>query len=347
MIRPVGEVLPKLNFIYATPISGIDRLFLRLLGRTPLRRSWDQLVWPKPTPAPLSITLHLCKALSTRFSVDLRDLAERSILPSDPNAILLGHPWPGRERIVARSLDSDFQLKILMAPYSHDPVQVGWLDPLLEKSDAFFAISSRFWQESMEHSPLRRHRNKFHFFEMGIELPDYPLIKKTFGAKGRRRFFYIGRQGQGKGLAHLNSVIKENALDGGFICSGGGIELWREISRPRALTPEFMADVATKYDFFINMSESDAQATTVLESIGWGFPVLCTAESGFTDPRLVVHLKLGDQEWNSRVIARMQSMDEEELIARAKLARSIVEARHSWKAFSDQLIQELVKLLSR
>jgi glycosyltransferase involved in cell wall biosynthesis len=84
------------------------------------------------------------------------------------------------------------------------------------------------------------------------------------------------------------------------------------------------------------MSRADAQATTVLEAMCWGFPVACTRESGYTDEDFF-YLDLEDEKANTDQINRIQALTDNELIEISRKNRKIVETNYSWDKFLSKL----------
>ncbi|MBJ6727027.1 glycosyltransferase family protein [Geomesophilobacter sediminis] len=333
---------PTVHFVYATPYSKVDQYQLKLLGRKLWHQSWDRYRWPAPVQAPLSITYHVARRLSERFPVKLYNLHERIDLRPEDGDILLGHPVNDCDSVVWRALaDNRFHRKYLIAPYNHDPRQVGWLAEAVEQCDKFFAICGNYWIDTLDRSPLLGLRDKLVHLNMALDPADYPLLKTTFNPPGKRKFFYIGRLGTEKGVDLLEGFAASGrGFSGGFICSGGDIKGWKRISVPRKLTPDFMAAVAREYDIFINMSRADAQATTILEAMSWGFPVACTRESGYTKEDFT-YLDLDDAEGNLKRLEALQELPESELKCMSEGNRNRLQERYGWNNFLNILEENL------
>jgi glycosyltransferase involved in cell wall biosynthesis len=238
--------------------------------------------------------------------------------------------------------DRRFSRRYLMAPYNHDPRQVAWVAPLVERCDKFFAISGQFWIDSFHASPLAPYRDKVVRLNMGLETADYPVVKTDFNPPGKRGFFYVGRAGHEKGVDLLEQLaVTVPGFRGGYISVGGEIRGWHKISEPTDLTPEMMRQVAGEYDVFLNMSRADAQVTTVLEAMSWGFPVACTRESGYSQEESLFYLSLTDSEGNARQLSRIQELESAELAGLARQNRRIVETDYTWQGFLATLEEHL------
>jgi glycosyltransferase involved in cell wall biosynthesis len=323
-----------IHFVYATPFSQIDDLQLKIFKQKLWRPTWEQYKWPAPIQAPLSITYHVARRLSAKFRVKLYDLRERVDIEPENGDVLLGHIWPDTESVVWRALrNSKFHKKYLIGPYNNDPRQLSWASEAVENCDRYFAISGRYWIDTLHNSPIKDIQKKIVHLNMAIDANDYPMVKTSFNPPGKRKFFYIGRIGEEKGVDILEKFAESvPGFKGGYLCVGGDIRGWERISEPRKLTPEFMKKVAEEYDVFINMSRADAQVTTVLEAMSWGFPVACTKESGYTEEDFF-YMDLLNEEENVRRLTTIQQLSSEELCEISRINREIVETKYNWDTF--------------
>ena len=341
------------HFVYATPYSLLDKVSMRLVKRKLVHPEWQEFDWPKPLKAPLSITYQVAKRLAGKYRVKLYHLKERIDLKPEQGDILLGHLWPDPDSVVFRSLDNpDFARKILIGPFNHDarqwsalrtsgrvrpfagvPPDLWWAYDAMSRCDRYIAICGDHWFDTLDRSFLAPFRDKAVHVNMALDTADYPLVKQEFNPPGKRRFFYIGRHAHEKGadlLEELAAAIP--GFEGGYICPGKELAGWHRISPPRKLTPEFMQRVAAGYDIFINMSRADAQATTILEAMSWGFPVACTRESGYGNDDFF-YLDLHDRAKNISTIEWIQQMRGEDLHEMVRRNRQAVSEKYGWDTF--------------
>jgi len=333
------------HLIYSLPLGTFDTITIRVLRKLFLRSSFQNYKWPMPLQAPFSITYHLAQYFSNNFHVKLYDYQERVAIKPNQGDILIGHPHPDPQSLMWQALDNPlFGKKYLICPYNHSILQVGWLRPAIEKCDKYFAICGDYWFETFAQSPFADLENKIIHINMALNANEYPYLKQKFNPVRQRRFFYIGRYGSfgdEKGIGLLE-MLAENipGFSGGYICKDGHIAGWKRISKPTSLTPEFMANVAEKYDFFINMSRADAQATTVLEAMSWGFPVACTKETGYSEESLFL-LDSDNIEQNSAIIEHMQNLPDKELHRISRINRALAETRYNWQHFTDVIKEHI------
>lgn len=336
-------VYKTIHFVYATPYSLLDKITMRLFKRKLYHPSWSNCNWPVPLKAPLSITYQIAKHFSANYRIKLYDLKERINIEPEEGDILLGHAWPDTESVVWKALNSNkFYKKYMITPYNHDHKQISWAYEAVEKCDKYFAICGQYWINTFEKSPLIEFKEKIVRLNMGINTADYPVIKSSFSPPGKRKFFYIGRSGQEKGVDLLEKLVIDcPGFKGGYICAGYDIKGWEKISGPVNLTPDFMRKIADEYDVFINMSRADAQVTTVLESMSWGFPVACTKESGYSEEQNLFYMDLVDWDKNVELVQQIQEMSCQKLEEISRQNRKTVEAKYTWEQFVKTLEENI------
>jgi len=252
---------------------------------------------------------------------------------------LLGHVWNEPDTIVWKALaDEAFVKKYIIGPYNHNPIGVVAAYDAVKQCDKFFAICGDYWIDTLQQSPFYDFKDKIVQLNMAIDVNDYPVVKTTFNEPGKRKFLYIGRSAPEKGTDLLEKIAENiPGFRGGYLSArGGGIKGWEKLDIPRQLTPDVMMKVADEYDFFINMSRTDAQATTILEAMCWGFPVLCTRQSGYTQDNFF-YLDLDDMNKNIEVIDHVQYIDEQELKQMSIGNREKVKELYNWETFLSKL----------
>lgn len=333
--------MKTVHFIYVLPPSGnlIGKVFRRVFRREMSRMgSVASFKWPNPLRAPHSITFFLGQSLETRYKVKLYDLREHLTICPAQGDILLGHLWTDRNTVIWNSIDdSRFSKKILIQPYNNDELQLGWVREGLKFCDGLIAIGGDYWVDNFTESPLKDFSEKIFHLNMAVDASSYPIVKKEFNPPNKRRFLYIGRQSKfrdEKGIKLLEELAKLIPnFQGGYICVGAEIKGWKKISEPIALTPDFMKMIANHYDVFINMSRADAQVTTILEAMSWGFPVACTNESGYSRERNIFYLSLKDMNHNVDLVHKIQNLSDDEIKSISVENRLVVDNKYSWDVF--------------
>ncbi|HYC34327.1 MAG TPA: glycosyltransferase [Candidatus Paceibacterota bacterium] len=231
----------------------------------------------------------------------------------------------------------------LIMPYTHDPLYVSWSKELVadlgkNPNGGLILVGGKIWERNWDKSPFAQIKipPKIHV-EMGINPADYPRVKHSFNPKGKRRFFYIGHDAWYKNTSQLEEIAK-SLPDFEFAHIGGGsLKGWKKIDEFASLTPQYMSEIARNYDIFVNTSSADAQATTILENMCFGFPIATTYEAGYDFPSLI-QLSTTDTVYNTKALLRLQDMDESELLEIANVNRKAAESFHGWSKFTDTIL---------
>jgi glycosyltransferase involved in cell wall biosynthesis len=334
-------LIPRIKSRFVSNLQKIG-IPISYVGR---RDKVDTSQWP--FHAPISITHHVYNALRSHTKTLLYDWTEQILIPGGEKDILIGHPFPSDDKKVwnLSCLKGEFLIRIMLVPIHHGlPYYCGAIDPFIPLVDAVFGITGPYWYDTWENSAFAHWKPKIIPIDMAIDVRHYPRVKRKFNPKGKRKFLFIGNAEQYKGV-HLLSILFGLATKHQCVWIGARNKLPNLDCRPpRLLTPDFMSKVASECDFFITMGISDANPTTILEAMAWGFPVSCTPQSGYYNMSEINQMSTTDMDHNLKMINKLQSASEEELYAQASSARSLVETRFTWDRFLDTLMVNLKKL---
>lgn len=324
-----------------------------LANRQPSRD--DLEAWPVRSPH--ENTRNLYSALSQKAPTILYHLTERVSCRFRPEDVFLGHPFfPHRDggygvtELAAKAkvrprkyaLITPLHCGVKIKTTHINKAFLDDIDRLLPSADVLFAIMGEYWWDQWDSSPYSHWKPKMIRLDMAIDVSRYPRVKRRFNKPGNRGYFYIGTSDFRKGGDFLGELM--GRLDNyprGWIGSGADIPNVPRISNDRALTPEFMSKIAEEYDFLISPSRADPNPTTILESMAWGFPVICTPQSGYYETSYRVNIHLDDIENNLALLKRLQYAEEDELIYMANEARHVVETEYTWQKFTSIVIQNL------
>jgi len=302
-----------------------------LLGR---RDRVEVSAWPDR--APVTITARLYQALSTRGRTLLYDWTERVPVAAGPADVLVGHPFPGDDaRVWNRAiLAGTAGVRIALLPLSHRMAEANaFLDPFVPRLDAILGIMGPYWWDTWRQGPFAHWADKITPVDMAIDVARFPRLKTHFNPPGRRKFLYLGGEGAQKGT-HLLSILFGLAPRHRCVWVGHGRPVPNVEQRGFAvLSPGYLRRLAEECDVLVTLGVSDANPTTILESMAWGFPVCCTPESGYHRMPELVALSTTDMAHNVAVLDRLQDAPEAELRAQADLARRRVEADFGWDRF--------------
>jgi glycosyltransferase involved in cell wall biosynthesis len=351
-----------LHFVYSLPTSKgaytYHRYYHKLVNKLsvePLyRNNWrNSLAWDLlPLKAPYSISYNILLSLSDNFNIKLYNVTEKVTIKLNNDDIFLGHPMPDfstkeynsnawrtfdKQQVtnqVIFNYPNDSRV-FGIAPFNHSLEQLGWAIPIFEKLHHFIAICGNHWIDNLQDSPFAKCFNKISRLDMAIDTSQYPKVKKRFNPKGSRKFLYIGRISEEKNIQELENIAKKYPnFQGG--CIGGEIKGWHKIADQANLTPHLMKILALEYDFFINLSKFDAQATTVMEAMSWGFIPVCTQESGYLLDDIYCFDK-NNTSINLNKVQNLQYIDETFLLYTINDNYNLLLNKYSWNSFNSKI----------
>lgn len=355
--------MSTIHFVYTVPRSSskvrlaIDKLITLSNALPPLHRfGLNALIpWKKPVRAPHSITYNLLKELKKLGKVKLYSMYEHGVCKLKDGDVFIGQPLPlggfGSSRadkddplsVTSRTLreyKGSSHPKILIMPFAQDELLVSWAKDLaINYADKVVLIGGDIWTKDWHKSPFSKlDPSRVTRIDMGIDPTDYPKVKKTFSPPGQRKFLYIGHTSWYKNTAELERIARALPnFQGGHI-GGGHIDGWKKIADFADLTPAYMSKIAAEYDIFVNTSTADAQATTIVEQMCFGMVVASTPETGYDIPSLI-RLSTNDTVANVRALTALQNASDGEMHRIAEKNLQEVHQRHSWKQFTDPVIE--------
>lgn len=315
----------------------------------------DLSLWPLRSP--YEITKHAYTALSNKVTTYLYHLTERVCCRFGPEDIFLGHPFfphiEGKYGVTELSVKKAPRPRIsaLICPL-HCNLEVNtkhlnraFLDDvnaLMPNVDKLFGIMGEYWWDRWDHSPFKHWKTKMIRLDMAVDAKRFPRVKNSFNQPGKRGFLYIGNNDPVKGLDFYSNLMSRlPQYPRGWIGDGLPVFGIDKISADRKLDHEFMAHVSQTFDFFVSPSRADANPTTILESMAWGFPVVCTPQSGYYETSYRRNIYLDDLDRSVSVLKQLQYADEADLLRMANEARSVVETHYTWDRFTSTVIQHL------
>jgi glycosyltransferase involved in cell wall biosynthesis len=285
------------------------------------------------------------------YSTLLYDLSERVLVRGGKDDVLVGHYCPGDESTVWKRsmLEGEFCIKIAMNPLSYQMAEIcGELDPYVADVDSIFGIMGNYWYDTWEKGPLAHWKSKIIPLDMALDIQRFPQVKTRFNPPGRRKFLYIGWSGPQKGTHLLSILFGLAGARHRCVWVGSGPSVPNVEHRPPAsFTQEYLKAIASECDFLITMGVSDANPTTVLEAMAWGFPVCCTPQSGYCDRQEVYPLSITDMAHNLQMLDYLQGIHDEELLERATVAREIVARKYTWRQFTEKVLEGLGRVAAR
>jgi glycosyltransferase involved in cell wall biosynthesis len=281
--------------------------------------------------------------------VKLYDWKEKARIRPKKGDILIGHLFPDDDsRVWNRAcLTEGFRAKIALVPVAWGMPEYCWsINRYVSFCDRLLGITGPYWYEHWMEGPLLDWYPKLRPIDMAVDLARFPRVKHRFNAKGKRQFFYIGHSTAFKGV-HLVSTLFARGRDK-HRCLWYGSDREMPYLERRPFTRfegKALEEVADRCDFFITMGISDANPTTLLETMAWGFPVACTPQSGYHAHPEMLALSTTDMDLNLALLDRLQNEDEESLLERAGKARQLVAEHYNWQIFESKVLEEVRRFL--
>jgi hypothetical protein len=310
----------------------------------------------EPPNSPYVITWNLGRYLRERVTalgyefryVNLDDTSDYDIGADD---VVLAHAWHP-EGFLTKTLDKPVKARFLIQPYQHDIVGVNeswWIKRIVDQCDHFFAITGKYWYDTMHEGLYGDWEHKTTRLDMAINPALHPHSKRKWNPQGKRAFLAIGADIPYKGL----DMIAELARVGGFkVGYYGAAPLERFAHVPqfihyggRDFTPDVQAMIANEYDAFISLAYGDANPTTLLETACWGMLPMCNTLSGYWPDDPFLELRKGDMLHNLKMIDYVQEAPEYALRQRAAAIRDRVVCEHGWDTFVETVWSEVAKWL--
>ena len=321
------------------------------------RQPGNDILSQWPVQSPYENTKHIYIALSKLFSTYLYHSTERVKIKLKPDDIFLGHPYfphTGKEKgVTEHAIHSKVRPQVLamITPLHCDTkiktthINKAFLDhvnSLMPKVDVLFAIMGQYWWDQWDNSPYAHWKPKMVRLDMAVDVNYYPFIKKKFSEPGKRKFLYIGKNDPMKGIDFLQSIAEKMGNDiFGWIGAGSDINCVNHIASHIELKLNIIEKIASEYDFFISPSMADPNPTTILESMAWGFPVICTPQSGYYETSYRFNIHANKLNESVETLKRLQYASEDELIRISNEARQIVETDYTWERFTSTVIEHL------
>ena len=262
----------------------------------------------------------------------------------EPGDVLLGHPHPVPATTFRRSFRRPgWGRRLVLSPFNGDRRQVAFLDPFVRDSDAYLAITGKWWFDHLGDTSLAHWAPKVIRLDLAVDRVDFPRVKGDFAPPGRRRLLYIGHSGWQKNVSYLSEIAKARpGWEVGWIGRGDPedvVGVTRHGLRDTAAgsTRELVAT----YDFMITVGRSDANPMSVLEAMAWGLVPVCTPQSGYVDEPGVVNVPLDDLPGALDVLDDLQAAPTARLVqARADNDQRLSE-HFTWDRFGAEVERAL------
>jgi glycosyltransferase involved in cell wall biosynthesis len=293
---------------------------------------------------PDAIGCQLGRRLETRYQVVYHDYTHLGVIVPEPGDVLLGHPHPDPRSIFRRSLRQDgWHRRLMMAPFEHrDFRRISFENQLVGRCDLILAITGPYWFKTVGDSLCSHWQPKMIHLDLAIDRKDFPVLKTSFGAPGKRRVVYIGHTAGYKNTPFL-SEIAARLPDVDFASIGTGTRPIPGLANLGFVDFASQAgkDLVGGFDFLLTVGDADANPTTILEAMSWGLIPICTPTSGYEDIPSIPNVPLGDADAAAAVVRGFLSADESDLVAMQSANRKLLDDHFTWDRFADQVVDAI------
>jgi glycosyltransferase involved in cell wall biosynthesis len=293
---------------------------------------------------PDAIGRELGRRLETRYKVMYHDWSERDAIVPEPGDVLLGHPHLDPNTVFRLSVQLDgWQRRLMMLPFNHrDLRQVAFTRSIVPKCDLFLAITGPHWFQTLENSRCSHWAPKMIHLDLAIDRHDYPPMKTSFGAPGKRKVVYVGHTYEYKNTSYLSEIA---ALVPGaeFAWIGYGPRTIPGLTPLGIVEFDTVAgrDLVSGFDFMLTVGKADANPTTILEAMAWGLIPVCTPTSGYEGMSGIANVPLGDAPAAAAILRGLLAADDSELLAIQSENWRQLDRHYTWDRFAAQVMDAI------
>lgn len=304
------------------------------------------LVYPhgNSISTPDAIGRELGRRLEAGYEVIYHDWSDRDVIRPEPGDVLLGHPHPHPNTVFRNSLrQNGWHRRLMMAPFNHgDLRQVAFEDPIVPSCDLILAITGPYWFRTVKESRCSHWRPKMIHLDLAIDRSDYPPLKTSFGASGKRRVVYVGHTDRYKNTPYL-SAIAALVPEVDFAWMGNGDRPIHGLTALGLIDFGSHAgrDLVAQFDFFLTVGNADANPTTILEAMAWGLIPICTPTSGYDGIPSIPNVPVDDAEGAAAIVRGLLSANESDLIAMQSANWRLLDEHYTWDRFATQVAEAI------
>lgn len=299
--------------------------------------------------SPYSITRNVHKfLLSKTDSLTYQNWDDPGGFTGADNCLLIGHPNYSHITPIwkAKQTGKPLKAKLLLWPFHHHFNENIVLDELAMWADRLLLICGPYWVDTIGNSVFAHWGSKVTRIDMAVEPLHFPRVKTSFNTP--RRLLYVGSDTAHKNLAYLVEIMKLIPKTQ-LVWIGGHsshplarlpnvkVEGWQELNIENAKRIANMADI------FVNVSISDANPTTILETASWGFPAAVSKSSGYwphplhPDDLRLHEIHLGNPGKAVKDIEQLLYAPDSYLTELSEHNSRVVSEKYNWDVFTQKI----------
>ena len=251
--------------------------------------------------------------------------------------ILLGHSHSNPFTIFRRSMKNPKWKKVIMyQPYNEDSHSLSYLHDVLPHIDVFVALCGPYWFKRVKKSIFATWQKKIKHINLGIDVKQFPFLKKKFNKNNKRKFLYIGNDYQynnfAKNLSYLKKIaiiFKEKTFGSMGNKSFTGMDNYGWVD----LKSKKIRKILSNYDFLIHTSTHDANPSTIFEAMSWGLIPVITKQCGYDKEKGIINIPLNDLKKTSSILQKLQTIPNKKLLLLQKYNYLRLIKFYNWENF--------------
>lgn len=294
--------------------------------------------------SPHCITRNLYAFLKDRAQVKYYQWDELGVADVGPDDIFIGHPHYNDRTITQRTInEKKCKLMCTIHPlHTALPEHNLPFDHLARKVDKIFSICGPYWYDTIDNSKFAHWKPKITRLDMAVDKNHFPYLRKKFNKVGSRKLIYIGSTMPMKNVGYLVEIMKMLPDVQLHWFGGDGYHPLAKLPNVKVtgwtvLNKDTAQKIIDECDIFVNVSTSDANPTTILESMAWGLIIACSKQSGYWNDPLFTELFVDDIDATVNTIKRLLGLPEEQLLCRANSGKHAIETKYTWDNFCNKI----------
>lgn len=304
--------------------------------------------------SPYTITKNVYKYLISKgLEVQYYNWTDTDDVDIQPDDIVLGHPCSDPNTVIQKIFRSNkpCRAKCLIHPLHYNkPEDNRPFHELARQADVIFSICGPYWYDTLENSEFAFWKPKIIRLDMCVDSEIYQYKKTSFNEPKNRQLVYIGSAIPNKNLAQLTQMM-QLMPDVRLHWYGGYKE------HPLGQLPnvdvtgwvnilDYADEICYNGDIVVSVSYSDANPTTIVESMAFGLIPACTPQSGYYNNDLFTELYLYDPQRSVAQLRKLLNTPSEVLQERSLRGRSEICSKYDWGTFCNTIWSNISKYVN-
>lgn len=300
--------------------------------------------------SPYSITRNLYYYLKARADVSYYTWDSYAEINPEPDDIFIGHPHYDPNTTVQRFFNSNkkCRMRCTIHPLHTNRIQDNMpFNEIAMMADKIFSICGPYWYDTIDQTPFAHWKPKIVRLDMAVDSKIWKYQKTKFNDPGRRNIVYIGSSMPQKNLGYLYDIVKSMPNTQFRWYGGSGDHPLANLKNMKIYgwcdfnDQNILREIYDFADIFLNVSNSDANPTTLLEfGLAGGLIPICTETSGYWKSESFINITHNLNEAISTINTWLTkpTLELENLSIKN---RTICEKEYTWDKFCSTIWKEI------